>query len=88
MYLEIRKCKRRNILPVKLTKEEEDKGYRLCSVCGEKRYIENTNLWSYKRVVKGKTMYMCGYNCMIKGDKERGYKIDGRRGNTRTNKSK
>lgn len=35
--------------------------FRTCGVCGKEVSIRGT--YKYKRLVKGKTVYYCGWNC-------------------------
>ena len=42
--------------------------FRTCGVCGKEVSIRGT--YKYKRLVKGKTVYYCGWNCYNKGQKK------------------
>ena len=45
-----------------------DEMFRTCGVCGKEVSIRGT--YKYKRLVKGKTVYYCGWNCYNKGQKK------------------
>lgn len=46
-----------------------DEMFRTCGVCGKEVSIRGSN-YKYKRLVKGKTVYYCGWNCYNKGKKK------------------
>ena len=43
---------------------------RTCAECGRKFIIGRMDLWAYKLVIKGRTLWFCRYNCVRAGERK------------------
>lgn len=42
-----------------------------CEQCGKKFYTLNPTGWTYKKIVNGRLAYFCGWNCVVRWEKDK-----------------